>query len=398
MAVRAVVLDLDGTLIDARGMAVSGIPEMMTDLRSMGMRLAVASNQPRAAQKRLRAGLDVDFIIDKAMMGDNKGSKRWVPRVQDEFGIERNELVWLGDSNRDMRAAVNTGVLYFNAGWSEPDYPYGINLATPYLLPLFLQEFFQKPLSWYWQFDGRDRQARSVLVKAMMDANGAGFLDLKSDLIAFLKEGGDPRVGVGPMRLRTFIFMHFVGSLFGDPFYRRVDTWTAYPSSRGGTNPALSALVTLVARLFKDRYFDDLLIRHTQSLDSGTSRRQQIQVTFSNQSNTIRVNQDHLRRIRGKHIVVIDDFATRGYSGECARQLLLEAGAAEVVCVNVCKYGPDYWTISRTDSNYTWNPCEAMDHPVHSFREMRTAGKNDPSVLTMIRESYRRVGAWRQQQ
>jgi hypothetical protein len=91
----------------------------------------------------------------------------------------------------------------------------------------------------------------------------------------------------------------------------------------------------------------------------------------------------------------MDDFTTRGYSGECARQLLFEAGAAEVVCINVSKYGRDYWIISCSANNYTWNPWEATEHAADSFREMRTQGQPDPTMLTMIRESYRRVGAWR---
>jgi hypothetical protein len=392
MAVRAVVLDLDGTLIDPRGRPVSGIPEMIAALRTMGMHLAVASNRPGAAQKLRYAGINVDLILDRALMRVNKGSPAWVTWALQEFQLESNEIVWLGDSDGDMRSAVNAGIIYFNAGWSMPNYPYGINLSAPNLLPLYLQEFFQKSAPWYWQFSGADRQGRRIIAKAMMDANGAGIQDLRDDLVGFLKDRRNPRVG--PIAVRDFIFLHFVGSVFSDPFYRQVDIWTAYPSSRGGINPALGGLVSFVARLFRDRYFDDLLIRHTQSMDSGTSRLRDIQVDFYNQSNTMRVNSEHRQRIQGKCIVVMDDFTTRGYSGECARQLLLEAGAAEVACINIRKYGRDYWAISRAANDYTWNPCEATDHAPRSFLEARTVGQIDPTVLTMIRESYIRVSAW----
>jgi hypothetical protein len=49
------------------------------------------------------------------------------------------------------------------------------------------------------------------------------------------------------MRVREFIFLHFVGSVFSDPFYRRVDAWAAYPSSRGGINPELGDSLNLSA-------------------------------------------------------------------------------------------------------------------------------------------------------
>ena len=73
--------------------------------------------------------------------------------------------------------------------------------------------------------------------------------------------------------------------------------------------------------------------------------------------NTMRLNPDYQRRIQGKGVVVMDGFTTQGYSGECARHMLLEAGAAEVVCINVSKYGRDYWPISRTGAR----PCATPD-------------------------------------
>jgi hypothetical protein len=393
VAVKAVVLDLDGTLIDRQGNPVLGIPEMIEALRAMGMRLAVASNQPGAFGKLSRAGLRADLIIDKGLTGGiNKGSPVWVTKALETFDVEGNEIVWLGDSDRDMRSAVNSRIIYFNAGWSQPNYPYGISLSAPSLLPLYLSEFFLKSVSWYWEFNGIDGQGRRVVAKAMMDARGAGISILQNNLVNFLKGRRNPRIG--PMTVRDFIFLHFVGSIFGDPFYREVDTWTAYPSSRRGVNPALGALVNLVARLFRERYVEDLLVRHTVATDSGEARLRGESVDFYNQSNTMQLNPDYRQRVRGQSIVVMDDFTTDGYSGECARLLLLEAGAAEVVCINVGKYGR-YNSVISLAQNYTWNPYEATEHIANSFREISTYGQTDPNALVTIRESYRRIEALR---
>ena len=117
MAVKAVVLDLDGTLIDRQGNPVLGIPEMIEALRAMGMRLAVASNQPGAFGKLSRAGLRADLIIDKGLTGGiNKGSPVWVTKALETFDVEGNEIVWLGDSDRDMRSAVNSRIIYLRPG------------------------------------------------------------------------------------------------------------------------------------------------------------------------------------------------------------------------------------------------------------------------------------------
>jgi Haloacid dehalogenase-like hydrolase len=393
LAVKAVVLDLDGTLIDASGQPVTGVPEMLDALRGMGLGIAVASNQTRAFEKLSRAGLRADLIIDRGLTGGvKKGSPVWVTKALEAFEIQGNEIVWLGDSNLDMRSAVNARILYFNAGWSQPNYPYGINLSAPALLPLYLSEFFVKPVSWYWEFNGTDGQGQRVIAKAMMDTRGAGISALQNDLVGVLKGSRNPRIG--PMMLRDFVFLHFVGSLFGDSFYHEIDTWTAYPSSRRGVNPALGTLVNLAAKLFRERYVEDLLVRHTVATDSGEARLRQEPVDFSNQSNTMQLNPEHRQRIRGQFVVVIDDFTTDGYSGECARLLLLKAGAAKVACINIGKYGRYNSVISLTP-NHAWDPYEPTEHPANAFREISTYGQTDQAALTVIRDSYERVGRWR---
>lgn len=43
-----------------------------------------------------------------------------------------------------------------------------------------------------------------------------------------------------------------------------------------------------------------------------------------------------------KNIIVIDDFITEGYSTECARNLLLKAGASNIISLGIGKYGSRY--------------------------------------------------------
>lgn len=388
MAVKAVVLDLDGTLIDPVGNPVPGIPEMISEIKALNLQLAVASNQPGASRKLSRAGLHVDLIIDKTLMqGINKGSPAWVDKAAEEFGIERNELVWLGDSDLDMRSAVNASVVYFNAGWSKPQYPYGITISHPSILPILLRECFMKLANWYWECSETDHRGRGIISKAMMDSRGAGIPVFQWELINFLKDGGNPTVG--PIRVRDFIMWHLVGSIYGDRFYREVDIWTVYPGSKGGTNKALGPYATLLARLFRDRYIDNIFTRYTHSVDSGEARRQGTQVDFLNQVNTMCLNSEHQARIQGKTIVVVDDFITRGYSCECARNLLFEGGASSVICVNIGKYGVAPQVATRLLNN-PWNPFQATQHTMRQFSLRPGHGVFDQNALIIISESYRR--------
>jgi hypothetical protein len=391
VAIKAVVLDLDGTLLDDNNNPVAGIPEMIAELKNLDLHIAIASNRPNSAPRVTRARLDPDLFMDRNSIGATKGSPTWVAKVTQEFQIENNELVWLGDTDNDMRSAINTKVMYFHAGWSVPQYPYGINVQQPSFFPLLLREFFIKPVDWYWEYSGTDHRRRKVTSKAMMDSRGAGIEVFQWDLINFLKDGGDPTVGL--IKVRHFIMFHFLGSLYGDQFYRQADIWTVYPGSKGGTNAALGPLANIIARLFRERYISDLLIRHTPSIDSGEARRQQIQVDFFNQANTMRLNEAYRRKIEQKTVVVLDDFITRGYSMECARNLLLEAGAGDVICVNIGKYASAPRMITHS-ARYPWNPYDATTHQADQFQFGEAPGTTDRKALEVIRESYKRFEAY----
>src|SRR5215212_3578665 len=117
MPLRGVILDLDGTLLDASGDPIPGVPDMVEKLAQYGLMIAVASNQPGATQKLARAGISPHLVLDRDLVGSLKGTPDWVDKACAEFGIERHEVVWLGDGKLDMRSAVNAKVAYFNAGW-----------------------------------------------------------------------------------------------------------------------------------------------------------------------------------------------------------------------------------------------------------------------------------------
>ena len=54
----------------------------------------------------------------------------------------------------------------------------------------------------------------------------------------------------------------------------------------------------------------------------------------------------HRQSIEGKSVALVDDFTTRDYSAECARNLPLQAAASKVVSLNVGKSRNTYQVIS----------------------------------------------------
>lgn len=397
MTVKAVILDLDGTLLNPTGEPVDGVPGMIASLRDVGLAIAVASNQPGAARKLAGAGITPDLLLEQSTVGSRKGTKDWVDTACAKFGIDRHELVWLGDGDLDMRSAVNTKVAYFNAGWSVPDYPYGINIVEPRLFAAVVGECFAKPDDWFVALDGVDAAGRPLTIRAMTDSRGGGDPALEGQLRRFLKERQDFRLG--PFAFGEAVTLHLLGSIYGAGLAQETNTWTVYPGSRrdSGTNPSLAPFVANAARLFHTSYVDDLLIRHTDALDSGRTRAGGGQVGFSNQLNTVHLNPAHRRRIRGKRIVVVDDFETDGNSLECARNLLLQAGAARVACVSIGKYRMRGQGLARNvfapTEGYAWDPYAPTTYAAANFRGGPTIfvlPSNDTAPI-YFRDSLRRI-------
>ncbi|MGT2754371.1 YqeG family HAD IIIA-type phosphatase [Streptococcus ovis] len=105
--IRAVFVDLDNTLIAWNN--PDGTPEMrqwLHDLRDAGIRVVVVSNNNHERVKRAVDKFGIDFE-SRAMKPFTRGIKRAMKR----FGIEKNEVVMIGDQlMTDIRAAHRAGI------------------------------------------------------------------------------------------------------------------------------------------------------------------------------------------------------------------------------------------------------------------------------------------------
>jgi hypoxanthine phosphoribosyltransferase len=100
------------------------------------------------------------------------------------------------------------------------------------------------------------------------------------------------------------------------------------------------------AKCFRKKFFPDLVVRHTTATKSATTRAAGGSVDHDNQLNTIRVNKAIQKGkgevyksfpiARGKTVLLVDDFCTRGYSLEAGRLFLAQTGAS-VICMSWLK-------------------------------------------------------------
>ena len=352
---KLLICDGDGTI---------GYPNPSPELRdlfeslpALGIRLAVASNE---SAKIVRARFESaklqtpDFIVTRAEMGTPKPSPEYVKRIRDQAGVELNEIAYIGDSDAtDILCAVNAHILpfaaYYSTAQSAKGMQYGIPVHFPKALKDYLSTFGQQHEPYFgWLFSTAERLAGNEIDIRSLIYDHNWFTDT---LKRVLKDQEDIRIGSNNVSVRTLLLHYLVSQCYMAGLASGINWVTVYPGHiTGSSNSLLDAFSNVVDQTFNKRHVPDLLVRHR---DAPESKRQGAARNIIDQLNSIHVNPKYKAKIRGKRILVLDDFTTAGYSFETARLMLMRAGAKRVTCVAIAKYRASHVvaTIERD-----WNP------------------------------------------
>ena len=129
--------------------AYDGIPELLEELKEIGMKIAVVSNKPH-----LQAIDTTEFVFGNGYFDLIIGEKEGIPKKPDpamawnaakEFGAEPNECVYFGDTNTDMQTGKAAGMTTVGVLWGfrskeelEQQNPDFLIEKPGEILPLFL--------------------------------------------------------------------------------------------------------------------------------------------------------------------------------------------------------------------------------------------------------------------
>ncbi len=157
------------------------------------------------------------------------------------------------------------------------------------------------------------------------------------DVLTYKKE-----VVVGNQPARDLLVLHAITSLYSEGLIKPSSWFSVYPSSEvNKRNPILEEFLSLIARLFRGYYKENLLMRAVDAPNTSRLRanHQHDKVNFSLQTNTVHVNPDYEVTINDKAVIVFDDFTSTGMSLDWSRNLLQKAGASDISLITVGKYG-----------------------------------------------------------
>ncbi|MBC7271969.1 hypothetical protein ACF09G_36200 [Streptomyces albogriseolus] len=346
--VRAVVFDYKAVLRTMRS-AHDGVAEVLRWLDAQDVSWVLLTNDPMdAAAVADAAGLPrpaLHLCRNDIPGTPARGSGAWLDAVADSLKLRHNQLLLVGTSEWDWYTGINAGVIHVHARWASALRKKISSLTAdgPAEVRELLEHFLLQEPTWAFRLDDRDRSLwiRSLLPPNVRFPADGGRSFLLQDIFTRARQ-----VTVGDWDARDVLMLRLLTSAYLDDCLPGRSLFCVYPSSSPGkVSDQLAQFLTKAKVLVGSRYKENLLQRVHRAPDTSLERvkasRGQIttaDISIAAQARTVRVDPGHRGKLRGKTVVVFDDFTTEGKSLEWARTLLVAAGAAEVIALTIGKY------------------------------------------------------------
>jgi hypothetical protein len=292
------------------------------------------TGQTQSIDEWLRAEYG-DLVLYVAHRGDIPPKPRAasLEAVLAKHDLSREQVVMVGMSDHDFQAANNAQILFLNANWDRKESRYGFKFTAPRDVILFIDVFALREHHWFYAIDDPVVMRSLAPYSTMRDESKA----YSEAAFAALKAG---------TKDRHFFLRALAASIYFSGLGGKFHYIAAIPHHGVGFgNAAFDDILREIAGMFDAKYLQDLIVRHSQAPSQRQARNARQDPSVLDQFNTM-----HLTRLpmmtpskrykipplRGKTVLVVDDFTTHGNTFEAARHYLAAAGAS-VICVSVLK-------------------------------------------------------------
>ncbi|HDV8720325.1 TPA: hypothetical protein QIX62_004951, partial [Escherichia coli] len=246
--------------------------------------------------------------------------------------LKRNEMIYVGRSQEDLQAATNGNTLFINATWYEPVTEYGFQFSEPKEIARFIDVFCLREQLWGWQGHFNEDVHYYAL---------APFSTYVPEFTMYSANARDlAKLSVGSP---DFWIRYLGASIYFSGLSEGASFITTYVGHNAEDPYKLANIMEHdlkgLAVSFKGKYLKDLFLRHTTAIKSQQARIAKQEVNITSQINTVNLNPAPIKnlitgerytnppKLKGKKILVIDDFCTEGNAHETARMYLKAAGA-----------------------------------------------------------------------
>lgn len=277
----------------------------------------------------------------------HKPSANAIKYVLKNMGWDTHETIYVGNTDADMKTAVNGGVLFLNATWYEQSNDYGFKFDSPRDIARFIDIFCLREYLWQYSVCYQDLEYYALGIYGTREPEYSTYTQ-------DAKEAA--KLGRGHL---DFWLKYLLSSIYFSGLHERINYIAPYPAHKKGSSPTvMEEALVVFAKCFRTTYLKGLIIRHTEAKKSAFARYNKEPLDCFNQLNTIRLNEYPLKGDtgqsykksplkKGKTVLVIDDFCTQGYSLEAARAYVEQTGA-KAICLSLLKtINRDYEQINK---------------------------------------------------
>lgn len=283
-----------------------------------------------------------------------KPNAQAIPFILSEENLLINEIIYVGCNTNDWRACINAKILFIKANWikNDAEIPYGFSFDDMAALARFIDIFCIK---------ANENDLISYKDAYLEFYTLSLFSTYKPEFQAYSASAKSTAKKLTNDAIPDFWLMLLIAKIYFSNLYIEIQTIISFPGHQPGYgNPVMDKALDIFAKCFRLSYLHDSLVRHTKSIKSQTARIQGEAhlLGIHNHLNTLYLN-EHPKKYgtnnslkknpyRDKTILLIDDFATAGYSFDAASLLLKKAGARRVVCFSWLKTINTDFTVSRS--------------------------------------------------
>ncbi|MEU5958270.1 HAD family hydrolase [Streptomyces sp. NPDC047525] len=372
--VRAVAIDYKAVL-RSPGQVHDGIVELLQWLAERDISFVLLTSDSIDAETALRAaGLPAPALHlcrDDIPGRPPRGSGAWLLTVADRLKLRTNQIVMVGTSEWDWRTGINAGVVYVHARWANHvrDNKGMLTLSAdePADVGELLEHFLLDEPRWAFSHDD---DARSFTIRSLLPPNVRFPQDVGQtfELQDVFTRGR--KITVGTQDARDILMLRLLSSAYLDGTLPHRSLFCVYPSSSPGqVSQQLAGFLTKAKVMVGSYYREDLLERTGQAPDTSLERWRRscgqastADISIGAQARTVRINPKYRGKLKGKTVIVFDDFTTEGKSIEWARILLTSANVAQVIALTVGKYGDSRHTAYKLRPGMTIDPYQVSYH------------------------------------
>lgn len=249
--------------------------------------------------------------------------------VLEKMGWKTEEAVFLGNSEADMRTAVNGNLLFLNAVWYGKNCDYGFHFESTRDVARFVDLFCLRDALWHFHVSSGPLNFYAL---APFSTKVPDFTAYSADARQAAKFGG------GHLDFWT---KYLWSAIYFSGLHAEVDYIAPYPGHRVGFgSQVMDSPMSTFALCFRKRYLKDLVVRHKDAVKSAYARANGQAVDVLNQLNSIQLTELPLQRPdkryvnspvhAGKTVLLVDDICTQGHSLEAGRAFIEQTGASVV--------------------------------------------------------------------